>query len=508
MHHKVIIVGMGAAGLITAARLCELGITDIGIYAVGYGGTPFIAAINFILPQNRYNDTAQKYAEDMIEAGYNIMNKDIVKEMTENSENTFNLLRRCNVEFSKDENGEYILRHVSGHRYPRSLCSTKRLIGLEIKDKLKDKLVSEGVKFYEGYECVNILSDKLTAYGITVKTPKGKIENCYADVIVAAWGGIGNLFGKSTYPKDIQGNTLAIAKEAGAELIDVEFLEYEPMVITYPEGAVGEPCPTAMLGEGAHLLNSKGERFILNSRPSGEAGASKTFLNKEIWKQISEGNGTEHGGVYVDLRHIDEKVLRSYPWFYTRLSSNKINPKTDLIEVAPMAHSFSGGIKVNSNYESKVNGLFAVGEACGGIHGACRCAGNAASQAAISGYLCANAIFDSINTNLKNTKKHEKFEASYPKNDIIYNKYNKKLKDIAEKAMGIYRNRRDLEIAIATIKSMLSQKDILDDLRTVQIAKSMLYMLTAALERKESRGSHLREDYPQLNKEYEKEITI
>lgn len=96
----------------------------------------------------------------------------------------------------------------------------------------------------------------------------------------------------TTYPDDIKENALAIAKEEGSKLVDIEFLEYEPIVVMYPEGAVGEPCPTAMLGEGAHLLNSEGERFMLRVRPQGEAGSPKNLINREIWKQVDAGKGT------------------------------------------------------------------------------------------------------------------------------------------------------------------------------------------------------------------------
>lgn len=504
MHHKIVIVGMGLAALSTAARLYELGITDIGIFGLGYGGSPVIAAINFVLPNNPYGDTKEKYAEDMLSAGYNIGNKNLVKEMTNNTEKTFNFLLRWGIEFSKNNDGSYKLRHVSGHTYPRSLCSTKNLIGVDIVNKFKNSLKEKGIKFYEGFECVKVLSDGKRVYGITVKDNEKNLKNIYSEVVVAAWGGVGNLFGVSTYPRDIKGNTLDIAKEAGVDLIDIEFLEYEPMVVASPKGAIGEPCPTAMLGEGAYLLNNKGERFILKIRPQGEAGSPKTLLNKEIWKEVKAGNGTEHNGVYVDLRHIDVETLKAYPWFYNRLIANGVDPKKELVEVAPMAHSFSGGIKVNNNYESKVKGLYAVGEACGGIHGACRCAGNAGSQAAISGFLCGEAIFKSeLNENVS-----QEFKIDYKVNKDIYNKYVPKLKNIAEQSLGIYRIGEQLSKALEEVEKILEEKDVILDTETKQIGKSISYMLKAAINRKESRGTHMRLDYPEQNLEYEKEFEI
>ncbi|MDR3259022.1 MAG: FAD-binding protein [Fusobacteriaceae bacterium] len=503
--YKVIIVGIGLAALSAAVRMIELGIKDIGIYMKSYGGTPYIAAINFVLPDNPYGDTNKQYFDDMINAGYQIGNINLVNEMAENTMNGYNLLKRWDIEFAKNEDGTTKLRHLSGHIYPRSLCSTKDLIGVEIGKKLINKLKENKVDIYEGYECVKVLSDSKKIYGITVKNSEGNLENLYSNIVVAAWGGIGNLVGVSTYPHDIKGNTLAIAKDAGAKLIDVEFIEYEPMVILSPQGALGEPCPTAMLGEGGYLINSKNERFILKVRPQGEAGASKTLLNKQIWNEVNAGNGSKNSGVWIDLRHIDRNILKSYPWLFKRLMDNGIDPNRDIIEIGPMAHSFSGGIEVDENYESSIEGFFAIGEACGGIHGACRCAGNAASQAVISGLLCAQAIAKKYK-DLQQTIKI--FPMEYKSDKNIYEKYMPQIKEIAVKALGIYRKGEILEDAKKHIENILKNTDIQKDTETLQKIESIYYIVKAALNRKETRGTHIRLDYPEESKDYKKEFTI
>ncbi|KUO76755.1 MAG: L-aspartate oxidase [Clostridia bacterium BRH_c25] len=503
IKHDVIIVGSGLAALATAARLYELGETNIALYTMAYGGTPYIAAINFVLPDNIYGDTPQQYFEDMIYAGYEINNKKLVESMTSNTYRGYELLKRWDVEFAKEKDGATKLRHVSGHTYPRSLCCTTNLIGVEIIGKMVKKLEGSGVEIHRGCQCVKVLTQDGKVYGITVKDDRGGLFNAYAPVVVAAWGGVGNLFGKSTYPQDIKGETLAIAKIAGAKLVDIEFLEYEPMVVLSPEGAVGEPCPTAMLGEGAYLLNAEGERFMLKVRPEGEAGSPKTLINKEIWKQVDAGKGTPHGGAFVDLRHISQEVLKGYPWFYNRLMENGVDPNKETVEVGPMAHSFSGGIYVDENYESSVEGFYAVGEACGGVHGACRCAGNAASQATLSGLLCAEGIMKN-----KSITDIREFPVEYAENKEIFKTYVPLARDLAVKVLGIYRNGEDLQNAFNALAELLKTDDLKKDSETYHIVVSIMLMIQAALLRRESRGTHMRIDYPDSQAEYMKEMIL
>lgn len=500
---KVAIAGMGLSALTTAARLVELGVEGISVYADGFGGTPYIAAINFVLPDNPYGDTPEQYCLDMLQAGYQIGNPSLVKEMTERTLDGYELLCRWGADFARNEDGSIKLRHVSGHTYPRSLCQTTQLIGQELISVMIPKLEAAGVQFHRNCRVVDLLTRDGAIEGFTVQGPEG-LRQVYAPVVVAAWGGAGNLLGRSTYPGDIQGNTLGMAWKAGARMIDMEFLEFEPLVILDPPGAEGEPSPTAMLGEGGYLRNADGERFLLQVRPQGEAGASKSLINREAWKQIQSGKGSPHGGVYLDLRHIDRAVLKSYPWFFDRLMNAGCDPNEQMLEIGPVAHSFSGGIQIDENYASTVPGFYAVGEACGGIHGACRCAGNAGSQAALSGMLCAEGIVRTARWDRPLSQQ----PISYRRDEKIRAALWPRIQEICAQALGIWRDGPAMEAALCAVKEILENPDVEQDTLTVQNALAVRLILEAALNRKESRGVHNRLDYPDTDPAYQKEFTI
>jgi len=494
---QIIVIGSGLSSLVCAAYLVSKGLRNIALYATAYGGTPYIAGINFMLDNNPYGDSKEQYIEDMKRTGFALADTILIEKMASYSAETYEFLAWLGVPFSTLPDGTLKRRLLSGSTYPRTLCSTKGLIGIDLINTLESYLHKNGIEQHFGYRMINLDVEDERVVSVGFVDAENKEVHIPSDIVVAGWGGIGTLLGASTYPKDVNGKTLGIAYNAHIALADLEFIEYEPMVVMHPPKAAGEPCPTAMLGEGATLLNKHGERFLLKVRPQGEKGAGKSLLNDAIWEQVQRGQGSEHGGCFVDLRMIPKETLQLYPWFYQRLIHSGCDPTKELIEVGPLPHSYSGGVKVDQNCCSSLANLYAIGEAAAGFHGACRMAGNAAAQAAISGVIASLAIVEHAKDRI-GEKKTRREEHGY----CVDVAMRKEFLEIAEKvkgSLGVYRDGQELQKAFLLLEDFLAKKTISHDTESKHQAEALLLIISAAIKRTESRGSHKRVDYPTMD---------
>jgi succinate dehydrogenase/fumarate reductase flavoprotein subunit len=343
----------------------------------------------------------------------------------------------------------------------------------------------------------------------------------HSKAVVMAAGGIGHLFRFTSYPHDIMGQGLTLAYRVGAELVDMEFMQFEPTGVYYPEKIRGLLIPTAMFGEGGILLNKYGERFVSTTPVETETKAQKHELDLLITREVINGRGLDHGGVYFDGTKISYDVLESYPLRQKRLIAAGIDLKKDFVEVGPVAHSLIGGIRIDASCQGSVEGMFAAGEVSGGVHGANRMAGNGGAETIVFGKIAGDSAGDYAAA--KDFPKFSEDEIALEENRFnlmintehsqktVIQEIRSEIQAVVAGAAGVIRNGKDMEIALHRLDKIKAEKlnrlaaqdlsDLIQCLEVKDMALLAEITLRAAWMRCESRGAHYRSDFPDLKDE-------
>ncbi|MGB9597831.1 MAG: L-aspartate oxidase, partial [Candidatus Poribacteria bacterium] len=316
-----------------------------------------------------------------------------------------------------------------------------------------------------------------------------------AKATILAAGGLCQIYRHTSNPDVATGDGYAIAYRAGCEMTDMEFVQFHPTTL-YVQGAPRFLISEAVRGEGAILVNEKGERFMPFYHELAEL-APRDVVSRAI---IAETTKTNTKCVYLDLRHLDADFIKSrFPTISERCSNYGIDISKDLIPVQVSAHFMMGGVKTNLNAETNVNGLYACGEvACTGVHGANRLASNSLLESLVFGVRAANSAVKDIDIEIPISV----FKLKYKKKESIsstvdFNDFRIAIQNLMWEKVGIIRNKGQLEEAI----SFLNQyKDINPKVRDSFEVQNMLdiskLIAESALIRQESRGAHYRSDYP------------
>jgi succinate dehydrogenase/fumarate reductase flavoprotein subunit len=327
-------------------------------------------------------------------------------------------------------------------------------------------------------------------------------------------GGIGRIYSDSTYPADVGSDSYGLALKHGAQLIDMEFVQFEPVVTVWPEDCRGMEMPTAMLGDGAHLKNAKGERFMFRYNPEhGEKQIEKAKMALCIQTEIDEGRGLPDDSVIFDTTVLPPERLESYKTHVRRLRSAGVDPLTTPPHVRPASHSQMGGVLIDDTGWTGVPGLFAGGESAGGVHGASRLAGNGCADTLVFGALAGRGAAKGmlpardrnwdviIDASVRSIRSYDGQRGQAGISEL-----KDSLRDIMLHSAGLWRREEGLTTGLRKLREIakIAKSDLaangtdqaIEACELDQMITTAQIIVEASLLRTESRGAHQRRDYP------------
>jgi len=510
MATDVLVLGAGMAGLRAAAKARRLG-RRVALAYEGRGASPFIIGCNAPFAHADPADTVERYAQDVATGGYDLSDAGLVRTLTRHAVRGVLELAALGVPIARD--GErFMQRQLSGNGYPRSVYHPEGL-GAQALPVLASRIRESGVQILSGHTAARLLmAGERVCGALLFERRTSTWRPVYAGAVVLALGGLGRLYADSTYPGDVAATSYAMGYHAGAPLVDMEFVQFEPLCTFAPAELKGLELPTSMLVEGAWLVNREGERFMFRHNPgSGEGRVEKARLSLCIQQEIDEGRGVD-GGVIYDATRVPPAIVEGYVRHCRRLRKAGLDPLKLQIPVRPAAHSQMGGLWIDERAATPVPGLYAAGEAAGGLHGASRIAGNGGADALVFGDIAGASAAEGATTVRADTRAalNDTLGAmaavGRPRGALDIEDAKAAIRLAISRGAGLYRDAAGLRTALAELESLAGRiaadarvdddADRLDATAALDMTHVARAVAAAALARTESRGAHQRRDHP------------
>lgn len=494
----VIIVGSGIAGLTTALQIRAYGYSVLLVTKarVDEGSTKW--AQGGIAAALGPGDSPAEHEADTLKAGAGLCDRNAVHALvTEGPEAVARLIARGAV-FDRAASGEIALTREGGHLKNRILHAGGDATGAEISRALLAAVTDDpGIEVIEHALVLDALkSESGRVCGVTLHVigegSRDGVGRALAKAVILGTGGLGQVFAQTTNPSVSTGDGVALALRAGADVADVEFIQFHPTVLYLGAKSSGQQplISEAVRGEGAILLNDAKEQFMIGIHPLADL-APRDVVAKAIMSQMIK-SGARH--VWLDVSKIANFSER-FPNIYQSCIDHGINPDQDLIPVAPAAHYASGGVRVDLAGRSSVPGLYACGEtACTGVHGANRLASNSL----LEGLVFAARIADDIHMTLRKFKREEPVMMSSAE-ILIAPESRSEIANAMSVGAGVIRTRASLESTaqrLEEISRSVSDKPCVEAWEATNLFTLAQVIVASALIREETRGSHWREDFP------------
>ncbi len=517
--YSVVIVGSGISGLYAAIKLSESmnlpdGILLLTKSQLSESNSRYAqGGIVGVLPENT-PDSVSLHVADTIKAGCGLSDFNVVKFISENSQYAIKDLMSYGVEFDRDKQNGLTFTLEGAHSVRRILHVGGDATGYGIEKALvnkvkNDKTIAENISIYEQCHAVELLIDaKGECRGIiSFNEATKEFETIYAGATVLATGGVGQVYKYTTNPTVATGDGLALAVRAKAEIKDMEFIQFHPTALSLDNDESRFLISESVRGEGAKLVNSKGEYFMERYHEQKDL-APRDIVSRSIVKEL-EASGEERVFLDASLIPIDTFTTR-FPNIYKKCLENGVDVTKDYIPVSPAAHYCMGGIKTSVDGTTSIRHLYAIGEAgCTSLHGANRLASNSLLECVVTAFELVNTlsfenlqvsdvIDDSILSTIKNYAPQDEPEDA----DCDVNALINRLKDTMWKNVGIIRDENSLLQALSDLKKISEEFGrnrfctSAEEFELRNLLHVALVITNMALKRKESIGAHFRSDSP------------
>ena len=522
---SVLVIGTGGSGLRAAIEVAEAG---VDVLAVGKrpkedAHTSLAAGgINAALATMDPEDSWAQHAADTIKESYGLANPRTVEIVTQGAAEGIVDLERYGMDFQKEDDGRISQRFFGAHTWRRTAFAGD-YTGLEIQRTLIHRAQALNVPILDRVYITKLLvagGRIFGAYGFDVIDGTG--YRIHADAVILAAGGHNRIWRRTSSRRDENtGDSFRLAVEAGARLRDAELVQFHPSGIIEPENAAGTLVSEAARGEGGILTNGLGERFMERYDPQRLELSTRDRVALAAYTEIAEGRGTANGGVWLDVSHLPrETIMSRLPRvFATLMETQMLDITRSPIEIAPTAHYSMGGVWVDPvDHSTDVAGLWAIGEASSGLHGANRLGGNSLIELLVFGRLVgrsAVAYSDGLEAQVRSQDAIAEARAEI--DDLLASEgtenvraLQREVRNLMTEHAGVVRDETGLQAGLdklANIEERMANVGIHPDIagfadlsHAFDLRSSVLAAratIECALERRETRGCHNRSDYPE-----------
>jgi succinate dehydrogenase / fumarate reductase flavoprotein subunit len=521
---SVLVVGTGAAGLRAAIELAELGVQVLCVGKRRRDDAHTVLAaggINAALGTLDPEDSWEQHAADTLREGYWLGDPRSVELLCREAPAAIDDLVRWGARFAREADGRLTQRFFGAHRYRRT-CFAGDYTGREIQRTLVRRAAEAGVATRDDIYITRLLVHDgrvFGAYGFDLND--GSRWLIVADAVILAAGGHTRIWRRSSSRRDENtGDAMQLAAEAGCRLRDMELVQFHPTGMVFPEESAGTLVTEAVRGEGGILRNAEGDRFMAHYDPKRLELSARDRVALANYTEIAEGRGTEHGGVLLDISHLDrDLILQRLPRMYRQfVDLAMLDITTTPMEVAPTAHYSMGGIWVDGEtHSTDVEGLYAIGECAAGAHGANRLGGNSLAECLVFGRIVGGeAARWSAELDVQVRDRAAILSAREEVDELLARRgqefarpLQRAIRDLMSECGGVVRSEDGLReglARLAEIRMRAHEMEVRPDIagyadlaHAFDLHGSLLTAratLEAALERRETRGAHNRADFP------------